>query len=68
MSENCTTRLEGVTGKYLDKCKAVRSSDVTYDETLQEQLWRLSLRQLQWAAAMLDEFAEARYQGQGRSC
>ena len=40
-------QVEGVTGKYFDKCKAVRSSDVTYDETLQEQLWRLSLRQLQ---------------------
>jgi len=40
-------QVEGVTGKYFDKCKAVRSSNVTYDETLQEQLWRLSLRQLQ---------------------
>jgi len=40
-------QVEGVTGKYFDKCKAVRSSNVTYDETLQEELWRLSLRQLQ---------------------
>ncbi len=37
--------VEGVNGKYFIKCKAVPSSPVSYDETLQERLWELSLRQ-----------------------
>lgn len=37
--------VEGVSGKYFVKCKAVPSSPVSYDEALQERLWELSLRQ-----------------------
>ncbi len=37
--------VEGVSGKYFVKCKAVPSSPVSYDEALQERLWALSLRQ-----------------------
>jgi NAD(P)-dependent dehydrogenase (short-subunit alcohol dehydrogenase family) len=37
--------VEGVTGKYFIKCKAVPSSPVSYDEALQERLWNLSLEQ-----------------------
>jgi retinol dehydrogenase-12 len=32
----------GVTGKYFDKSKAVKSSDVSYDEGVAQTLWRLS--------------------------
>ncbi len=32
----------GVSGKYFDKCKAVRSSDVSYDEGIARELWRVS--------------------------
>ncbi|MFY9821319.1 MAG: SDR family oxidoreductase [Thermoanaerobaculia bacterium] len=38
--------VEGVSGKYFVKCKAVPSSPVSYDEALQEGLWELSLRQM----------------------
>jgi NAD(P)-dependent dehydrogenase (short-subunit alcohol dehydrogenase family) len=37
--------VEGVTGKYFVECKAVPSSPVSYDEALQERIWKLSLRQ-----------------------
>lgn len=40
--------IEGVTGKYFVDCKAVPSSPVSYDESLQERLWKLSLRQTGW--------------------
>lgn len=34
--------VEGVTGKYFDKCKAVASSKASYDEAAQRQLWTMS--------------------------
>ena len=34
--------VEGVTGKYFDKCKSVRSSEPSYDEAAQRQLWAQS--------------------------
>lgn len=34
--------LEGVTGMYFDKQKAVPSSDASYDETVSRRLWKLS--------------------------
>jgi NAD(P)-dependent dehydrogenase (short-subunit alcohol dehydrogenase family) len=34
--------LEGVTGIYFDKQKAVPSSDASYDETVSRRLWKLS--------------------------
>lgn len=37
--------VEGVSGRYFIKSKAVPSSPVSYDEALQERLWELSLRQ-----------------------
>lgn len=36
--------VEGISGKYFDKCKAVRSSAVSYDENVGRELWRLSER------------------------
>ncbi|HEY9842814.1 MAG TPA: hypothetical protein V6D23_20275, partial [Candidatus Obscuribacterales bacterium] len=35
----------GISGKYFEKCKAVPSAAVSYDEALQERLWELSLQQ-----------------------
>jgi retinol dehydrogenase 12 len=32
----------GVNGKYFDNCKSVRSSKVSYDETVARELWRVS--------------------------
>jgi len=37
--------IEGVSGKYFVNCKAVPSSPTSYDEALQERIWKLSLRQ-----------------------
>ncbi len=34
--------INGVTGKYFDKCKDVRSSKASYDEDAQQRLWALS--------------------------
>ncbi len=34
--------VEGVTGKYYDKCKAVRSNDISYDRDAQKRLWEIS--------------------------
>ena len=34
--------LEGITGKYFEKCKPVKSSDASYDLESQERLWQLS--------------------------
>ncbi len=36
--------VEGISGKYFDKCKAVRSSAVSYDENVGRELWRISER------------------------
>jgi NAD(P)-dependent dehydrogenase (short-subunit alcohol dehydrogenase family) len=35
--------VEGVTGKYFVDCKAVDSSPISYDKTLAEKLWQVSL-------------------------
>lgn len=35
--------VEGVTGKYFDRCKAVRSSAVSYDQETAQKLWQASL-------------------------
>lgn len=34
--------VEGVTGKYFDKCKAKQSTAVSYDEAAQKRLWTVS--------------------------
>lgn len=34
--------VEGVTGKYFDQCRERKSSRVSYDETVQKQLWQMS--------------------------
>ncbi len=34
--------VEGVTGRYFDKCKAIRSSSASYDVTAQKRLWEMS--------------------------
>lgn len=34
--------VNGISGKYFDKCKAKRSSDISYDENVAGKLWRLS--------------------------
>ena len=34
--------VEGVTGRYFDKCKAIRSSSASYDVTAQKKLWEMS--------------------------
>jgi NAD(P)-dependent dehydrogenase (short-subunit alcohol dehydrogenase family) len=39
-------QLEGASGQYFAKCKPARSSAASHDETLQERLWALSLRQV----------------------
>ncbi len=36
--------VEGVSGRYFDKCKAVRSSSASYDVGAQRELWELSSR------------------------
>lgn len=33
---------EGVTGKYFDKCQAVPSAKISYDQEIQERLWTIS--------------------------
>jgi NAD(P)-dependent dehydrogenase (short-subunit alcohol dehydrogenase family) len=43
--------VEGVSGKYFTKCRAVRSSGLTYDEASQRKLWALSLDLLHVRAA-----------------
>ena len=35
--------VEGVTGKYFVDCKAVQSSPLSYDKSLAEKLWQVSL-------------------------
>lgn len=40
------TEVEGVSGRYFAKCRPVPPSAMARDETLQEQVWSLSLRQL----------------------
>jgi NAD(P)-dependent dehydrogenase (short-subunit alcohol dehydrogenase family) len=34
--------VEGISGRYFEKCKPVRSSPISYDLELQERLWRIS--------------------------
>jgi hypothetical protein len=34
--------VEWISGRYFEECKAVCSSPVSYDRTLQEKLWRIS--------------------------
>jgi len=34
--------VEGVTGKYFDKCRAIPSVKISYDEDIQERLWQIS--------------------------
>ena len=34
--------VEGVTGKYFDKCEAVSSAKISYDQEIQERLWAIS--------------------------
>jgi len=37
-----SAKVEGMNGKYYEECKAVRSSPRSYDQELQEGLWRVS--------------------------
>lgn len=37
-----SSEVEGVSGKYFDKCKQVRSSRVSYDVEAQRRLWKVS--------------------------
>ena len=41
-----SAEVEGVNGRFFDKDKFVVTAPLTYDEALQERLWRVSLRQL----------------------
>ena len=34
--------VEGITGKYFKKCKPIKSSKISYDETVQRRLWEIS--------------------------
>jgi NAD(P)-dependent dehydrogenase (short-subunit alcohol dehydrogenase family) len=34
--------VEGVSGRYFDQCKEIRSSEASYDERSMEELWKLS--------------------------
>jgi NAD(P)-dependent dehydrogenase (short-subunit alcohol dehydrogenase family) len=34
--------VEGVTSKYFDKCKAIPSAKISYDQAVQERLWTIS--------------------------
>jgi NAD(P)-dependent dehydrogenase (short-subunit alcohol dehydrogenase family) len=34
--------IEGITGKYFDKCRAIPSVKISYDQDVQERLWRIS--------------------------
>jgi hypothetical protein len=34
--------VEGVSGAYFSKCKAVRASEISYNREIAEQLWQLS--------------------------
>jgi NAD(P)-dependent dehydrogenase (short-subunit alcohol dehydrogenase family) len=39
-----SAKVEGISGKYFEECKAMRSSPRSYDQELQEELWRISER------------------------
>lgn len=39
-----SAKVERTSGKYFEECKAVRSSPRSYDQELQEELWRISER------------------------
>jgi hypothetical protein len=34
--------VEGITGKYFDKCQAIPSVKISYDKDVQERLWQIS--------------------------
>ncbi|MHA1488285.1 MAG: SDR family oxidoreductase [Promethearchaeota archaeon] len=34
--------VEGVTGNYFKKCKAIKSHEMTYDESIQKKIWEIS--------------------------
>ena len=36
--------VEGISGKYFEKCKPVQSSPISYDQKLQEKLWQVSTK------------------------
>ncbi len=38
----CSPAVEGVNGKYFDKCKSVPSAQISYDQNIQERLWTMS--------------------------
>ena len=40
--------VEGISGKYFEKCKPVRSSPISYDLEMQERLWRISTELTSW--------------------
>jgi len=37
-----STEMEGVTGKYFNKKRAVRSAPASYDEAAAQRLWKIS--------------------------
>jgi len=44
---SCSDTLDGVTGKYFDKCKEIRSSQESYDKGAAARLWNFSVDLLQ---------------------
>ena len=34
--------VEGISGRYFEKCRSVQSSPISYDQKLQEKLWQVS--------------------------
>lgn len=38
----CSPDVEGISGQYYDECNAVQSSPSTYDQKIQEKLWQIS--------------------------
>jgi NAD(P)-dependent dehydrogenase (short-subunit alcohol dehydrogenase family) len=46
--------VEGISGKYFEKCRSVQSSPISYDHMLQEKLWQVStdLTGLVWGSVL----------------
>jgi len=42
-----SAEVAGVSGKYFDKCKPVKSAPLSYDPNIQAELWQASLAILQ---------------------
>jgi NAD(P)-dependent dehydrogenase (short-subunit alcohol dehydrogenase family) len=40
-------KVEGITGKYFEKCKEISSSDLSNDESVAKKLWEVSIRMVE---------------------